>query len=92
MATGTIGAVALDQQGQIFVGTSTGGRGVERLGRVSDSTTPAGTHASTEAGVSCTGVGEDILDECLAARTGGGWNEPSSGQVFSRGPSTQPCL
>ncbi|MFQ3585197.1 MAG: isoaspartyl peptidase/L-asparaginase [Cyanobacteriota bacterium] len=68
LTMGTIGAVALDQQGQISVGTSTGGRGFERLGRVSDSATPAGTYASAEAGVSCTGVGEDILDECLAAR------------------------
>jgi L-asparaginase len=68
LAMGTIGAVALDQQGQICVGTSTGGRGFERLGRVSDSATPAGTYASTAAGVSCTGVGEDILDESLAAR------------------------
>ncbi|MEN9202353.1 MAG: isoaspartyl peptidase/L-asparaginase [Thermostichus sp. DG_1_6_bins_120] len=68
LTMGTIGAVALDQQGHICVGTSTGGRGFERLGRVSDSATPAGTYASAVAGVSCTGVGEDILDECLAAR------------------------
>ncbi|MEN9230180.1 MAG: isoaspartyl peptidase/L-asparaginase [Thermostichus sp. DG02_5_bins_236] len=68
LTMGTIGAVALDQQGHICVGTSTGGRGFERLGRVSDSATPAGTYASAVAGVSCTGVGEDILDECLATR------------------------
>ncbi|MEN9224673.1 MAG: isoaspartyl peptidase/L-asparaginase [Thermostichus sp. HHBFW_bins_43] len=68
LAMGTIGAVALDHQGRISVGTSTGGRGFERLGRVSDSATPAGTYASAAAGVSCTGVGEDILDENLAAR------------------------
>jgi L-asparaginase len=68
LAMGTVGAVALDQQGQICAGTSTGGRGFERVGRVSDSATPAGTYASAAAGVSCTGVGEDILDESLAAR------------------------
>lgn len=65
---GTIGVVALDQQGQLAVGTSTGGRGLERVGRVSDSAMPAGTYASTEAAVSCTGIGEHIIDECLAAR------------------------
>lgn len=65
---GTIGVVALDRQGKIAAGTSTGGKGLERIGRVSDSATPAGNYASSLAGVSCTGVGEDITSECLAAR------------------------
>ena len=65
---GTIGVVALDSQGQIAAGTSTGGKGLERIGRVSDSAMPAGTYANEAAGVSCTGIGEDIIDECLAAR------------------------
>jgi len=65
---GTIGVVALDNQGRIAAGTSTGGRGLERIGRVSDSCTPAGNYANGFAGVSCTGVGEDIIDECTAAR------------------------
>lgn len=65
---GTIGVVALDCRGQIAAGTSTGGKGLERLGRVSDSAMPAGNYANRHAGVSCTGVGEDIIDECLAAR------------------------
>ena len=65
---GTIGVVALDQTGQIVAGTSTGGKGLERIGRVSDSAMPAGNYATTDAGVSCTGIGEDIIDECLAAR------------------------
>lgn len=65
---GTIGVVALDQQGQLAAGTSTGGRGFERLGRVSDSAMPAGNYATRSAGVSCTGIGEDIIDECLAAK------------------------
>ncbi|MDX2272543.1 MAG: isoaspartyl peptidase/L-asparaginase [Cyanobacteriota bacterium] len=68
LAMGTIGAVALDERGEIAVGTSTGGRGFERIGRVSDSATPAGTYSNAYAGVSCTGVGEDILDEGLAVR------------------------
>lgn len=65
---GTIGVVALDEQGCLSVGTSTGGKGFERIGRVSDSAMPAGNYATAEAAVSCTGIGEDIIDECLAAR------------------------
>jgi L-asparaginase len=65
---GTIGVVALDQDGNICAGTSTGGKGLERIGRVSDSATPAGNYANSKAGVSCTGIGEDIIDECLAAK------------------------
>jgi len=65
---GTIGVVVLDQQGQLAVGTSTGGKGFERIGRVSDAAMPAGTYAVPEAAVSCTGIGEDIMNECLAAR------------------------
>ncbi|MCU0534673.1 MAG: isoaspartyl peptidase/L-asparaginase [Hydrococcus sp. Prado102] len=65
---GTIGVVVLDRQGRLAVGTSTGGKGLERIGRVSDSAMPAGNYASQYAAVSCTGIGEDIIDECLAAR------------------------
>ncbi len=65
---GTIGVVALDCNGKIAVGTSTGGKGLERIGRVSDSAMPAGNYADPLAGVSCTGIGEDIMEECLAAK------------------------
>jgi len=65
---GTIGVVALDTNGNLAVGTSTGGKGFERIGRVSDSAMPAGNYATKHAAVSCTGIGEDIIDECLAAR------------------------
>jgi L-asparaginase len=65
---GTIGVVALDQTGRLAAGTSTGGKGFERVGRVSDSAMPAGNYANRYAAVSCTGIGEDIIDECLAAR------------------------
>jgi len=65
---GTIGVVALDSQGCIAAATSTGGKGFERIGRVSDSAMPAGNYATSKAAVSCTGIGEDIIDECLAAR------------------------
>lgn len=65
---GTIGVVALDSQGRLAAGTSTGGKGFERIGRVSDSAMPAGNYANANAGVSCTGIGEHIIEECLAAR------------------------
>ncbi|HLO85989.1 MAG TPA: isoaspartyl peptidase/L-asparaginase [Nostocaceae cyanobacterium] len=65
---GTIGVVVLDGEGKIAVGTSTGGKGFERIGRVSDSAMPAGNYANQFAAVSCTGIGEDIIDECLAAK------------------------
>jgi L-asparaginase len=65
---GTIGVVAIDSQGRLAAATSTGGKGFERIGRVSDSATPAGNYANDLAAVSCTGIGEDIIDECLAAR------------------------
>ncbi|MBD2388554.1 isoaspartyl peptidase/L-asparaginase [Cylindrospermum sp. FACHB-282] len=65
---GTIGVVALDTFGRLAAGTSTGGKGFERIGRVSDSAMPAGNYATGYAAVSCTGIGEDIIDECLAAK------------------------
>jgi len=65
---GTVGALALDAEGALAAATSTGGRGFERVGRVSDSGMPAGNYANADAAVSCTGVGEDIVDEALAVR------------------------
>ncbi|WP_373534322.1 isoaspartyl peptidase/L-asparaginase [Microcoleus sp.] len=65
---GTIGVVALDSGGRLAAATSTGGKGFERIGRVSDSAMPAGNYATGNAAVSCTGIGEHIMDECLAAR------------------------
>ncbi len=65
---GTVGAVALDRRGRLAAATSTGGRGFERPGRVSDSAMPVGNYASATCAVSCTGFGEHILDEALAVR------------------------
>ncbi len=66
--TGTVGAVALDVQGRLAAATSTGGRGLERVGRVSDTPTIAANHASPWAAVSLTGYGEDIVDGALGPR------------------------
>ena len=65
---GTVGAVAIDDKGDIFSGTSTGGIGWETPGRVSDSPTVAGTYASKKSGISCTGIGEQITQQAVAAK------------------------
>jgi L-asparaginase len=65
---GTVGCVALDQNGKIAVATSTGGKGFELVGRISDSATVAGNFANKICGVSLTGVGEDITSNATAAK------------------------
>jgi L-asparaginase len=65
---GTVGCVALDADGNLAVATSTGGKGFEIPCRVSDSATVAGNFANEFAGISCTGVGEDIVSGALAAK------------------------
>lgn len=65
---GTVGCVALDASGNLAAGTSTGGKGFEIPCRVSDSATVAGNYANRFAGISCTGVGEDIVSAALSAR------------------------
>jgi L-asparaginase len=64
---GTVGCVALDVLGNLAAATSTGGKGFEIPGRVSDSGTTAGNYANTFAGISCTGVGEDIVSGAVAS-------------------------
>jgi beta-aspartyl-peptidase (threonine type) len=60
---GTVGAVALDRNGNLAAGTSTGGMTNKRTGRLGDSPIiGAGTYADNEAcGVSCTGHGEFFI-------------------------------
>jgi L-asparaginase len=65
---GTVGCVALDKDGNIAAATSTGGKGFEIPCRVSDSATTAGNFANAFAGISCTGVGEDIVSAGLATK------------------------
>ncbi|WP_199535734.1 isoaspartyl peptidase/L-asparaginase family protein [Dyella psychrodurans] len=56
---GTVGAVALDSQGHLAAGTSTGGMTDKRWGRVGDSPIiGAGTYANAQCAVSGTGWGE----------------------------------
>lgn len=60
---GTVGAVAVDLQGNVAAGTSTGGTNGKRWGRIGDSPIiGAGTYASNSAcAVSATGTGEYFL-------------------------------
>ncbi len=59
---GTVGAVALDAQGRLAAGTSTGGMTDKRWGRVGDSPViGAGTYANSGCAVSGTGWGEFYL-------------------------------
>ena len=65
---GTVGCVAIDKKGKLAVATSTGGKGFEIPGRISDSATVAGNFANSICAVSCTGVGEDIVSNATAAK------------------------
>lgn len=66
--SGTVGAVALDLAGRLAAATSTGGGCANFPERVSDSATVAGNYASRYAAISCTGIGEQIVDNGLAVR------------------------
>ncbi|MDP2765228.1 MAG: isoaspartyl peptidase/L-asparaginase [Brevundimonas sp.] len=76
---GTVGAVALDREGRLAAGTSTGGMTAKRWGRVGDvPVIGAGTYASNAEGcaVSATGDGEYFIRATVARdichRTAGG--------------------
>ncbi|MEZ5325480.1 MAG: isoaspartyl peptidase/L-asparaginase [Verrucomicrobiales bacterium] len=65
---GTVGAVALDRQGNLAAGTSTGGLAGKEFGRIGDSPIiGAGTYADNETcGVSGTGQGEYFIRRAIA--------------------------
>ena len=64
---GTVGALALDAQGHLAAGTSTGGMTNKRYGRVGDSPIiGAGTWADPRCAVSGTGWGEFYIREAAA--------------------------
>ena len=65
---GTVGAVALDQQGNLAAATSTGGTTNKKFGRIGDSPIiGAGTYANNRTcAVSCTGDGEYFIREVVA--------------------------
>jgi L-asparaginase / beta-aspartyl-peptidase len=76
---GTVGAVALDEQGRLYAATSTGGTCCKLPGRVGDSPLiGCGCYADHETGaVSATGYGEAIMKVVLA-KTACDFLRPSS--------------
>jgi L-asparaginase / beta-aspartyl-peptidase len=66
---GTVGCVALDSEGNLAAGTSTGGLTNKKFGRIGDSPLiGCGTYAGNEScAVSCTGRGEDFIRNTVAA-------------------------
>ena len=65
--SGTVGAVVLDSKGRLAAATSTGGKGMEFPGRVSDTPTVAANFANRHCAVSATGTGEEIVEFGTAA-------------------------
>lgn len=65
---GTVGAVAIDQKGNLAAATSTGGVTNKKYGRIGDSPViGAGTYANNQTcAVSCTGYGEDFIRGVVA--------------------------
>jgi L-asparaginase len=66
--TDTVGCVVRTANGRLVAGTSTGGLAGAFPGRISDSSTVAGTYASAALAISVTGIGEEIIDDGVAAR------------------------
>jgi len=65
---GTVGCVALDGEGNIAAGTTTGGMTYKKFGRIGDSPiVGAGTYAdNATCGVSATGIGEQYIRNAVA--------------------------
>ena len=87
---GTVGAVALDKNGNLFAGTSTGGMTAKRWGRIGDSPViGAGTFAdNSSCAVSATGHGEYFIryqvasDICARVKYQGKTIEQAGGEVI----------
>jgi L-asparaginase / beta-aspartyl-peptidase len=65
---GTVGAVAIDREGNVASAASTGGRWLKIHGRIGDSAiVGAGIYADNDLGAACTtGIGEFIVRLCLS--------------------------
>lgn len=66
---GTVGVVAIDKNGTITAGTSSGGITMRLPGRIGDTPSPgAGTYTDQNGGIGATGHGEEILRHLLSFR------------------------
>jgi L-asparaginase / beta-aspartyl-peptidase len=88
---GTVGAVAVDQAGNLAAATSTGGMTNKRFGRIGDSPViGAGTYADQHCAVSSTGHGEHFIrnvvayDICARVRYTGVGLEAAASEVVHR--------
>ena len=88
---GTVGAVAIDQSGNLFAATSTGGTCCKLPGRVGDSPLiGCGCYADSEAGgVSCTGYGEAIMKIVMAKTAADFLRRDSSNEEEKRAVAQQ---
>ncbi len=86
---GTVGAVAIDRDGNLFAATSTGGTCCKLPGRVGDSPLiGCGCYADSEAGgVSCTGYGEAIMRIVMAKTAVDLLRQPATCVDFPAGAS-----
>jgi len=93
---GTVGAVAVDNQGNVAAATSTGGMTNKHQGRIGDSPIiGVGTYANNKTcAISCTGVGEIFMRHviaydvsCLMAYKGMGLHEASQHVIMEKLPS-----
>lgn len=82
---GTVGAVAIDQEGRLFAATSTGGTCCKLPGRVGDSPLiGCGCYADSQCGgVSCTGLGEAIMKVVMAKTAADYLRRPTSSDAYS---------
>lgn len=82
---GTVGAVAIDQQGRLFAATSTGGICCKLPGRVGDSPLiGCGCYADSETGgASSTGYGEAIMRIVMAKSATDSLRDPAVSAMFA---------
>ena len=85
-AGGTVGAVAIDAEGNVAAATSTGGTVGARVGRIGDSPIlGAGTWADNTTGAcSTTGIGEDIMRLGLARSAAEAWKANRHAQLAAQ--------
>jgi L-asparaginase / beta-aspartyl-peptidase len=91
--SGTVGAVALDSQGRLFAGTSTGGTCCKFPGRVGDSPLiGCGCYADSEAGgISSTGHGEGIMKIVMAKMAADLLGAKQNSRRAPRGKAKEPA-
>ncbi|TAQ88668.1 hypothetical protein B7494_g2993 [Chlorociboria aeruginascens] len=69
LLTGTVGAIVLDSRGRLAAGGSTGGATGKKNGKIGDTAVlGAGLYADAELSIVCSGAGDQILKDMVAAK------------------------